>query len=145
MANCSMHCYKFETSLNDSELSFSSPLINLVCWVCSAVFWIAAELIVWTVRLTLGLPLLCRTPQWADISDQRQAGEAGPAAGAAAVPALPGPPPPVCRGRGLRPERAGEAHQGGAGRARAGAAYRERGGWLGVALGPLQQPAEQPL
>ncbi|XP_041907132.1 BLOC-1-related complex subunit 5 isoform X2 [Corvus kubaryi] len=52
------------------------------------------------------------TPQWADVSDQCQAGEAGPAAGAAAVPALPGPPPPVCRGRGLRPERAGEAHQG---------------------------------
>lgn len=82
----------------------------------------AAELIVQTVRLTPGLPLLCRTPQWADIPDQRQAGEAGPAAGAAAVPALPGAPAPLCRGRGLRPERAGEAHQGGAGWGRDGGA-----------------------
>ncbi|XP_021238007.1 BLOC-1-related complex subunit 5 isoform X2 [Numida meleagris] len=55
---------------------------------------------------------LYRTPQWADVSNQCQAGEAGPTSSAATVSPIPGPSPPVRRGCCLRPECFGEAHQG---------------------------------
>lgn len=85
----------------------------LFFWVCSAASWLAVEPVLWTVRLTLVLPLPCRTPQWADLSDQHQTGKAGSPAGAAAVSPVPRSSSPVCRSSCLWSERACEADQGG--------------------------------
>lgn len=55
----------------------------------------------------------CRSAEWPDVTQQSVSGAAGCGAGPATLRPVPGAPAPVCRGRGLRPERPGQEDQGG--------------------------------